>query len=83
MAAVAPLAQPGRDRRSSARDLQDARVQPVNAADSGLEGAFLAFIMAGAFQILFGLCRLGSLIRYIPHPVVSGFMGGIAGAVVQ
>ncbi|MGW0733914.1 SulP family inorganic anion transporter, partial [Streptomyces sp. NPDC002851] len=47
-------------------------------AAHGLEGAFLAFIMAGAFQILFGLCRIGSLIRYIPHPVVSGFMGGIA-----
>ncbi|GHE57189.1 SulP family inorganic anion transporter [Streptomyces capitiformicae] len=47
-------------------------------ATHGLEAAFLAFIMAGAFQILFGLCRLGSLIRYIPHPVVSGFMGGIA-----
>ncbi|MFJ8533589.1 SulP family inorganic anion transporter [Streptomyces sp. NPDC093591] len=47
-------------------------------AAHGLEGAFLAFIMAGGFQILFGLCRLGSFIRYIPHPVVSGFMGGIA-----
>ncbi|MEV7891738.1 SulP family inorganic anion transporter [Streptomyces sp. NPDC002817] len=47
-------------------------------ATHGLEGAFLAFIIAGAFQILFGLCRLGSLIRYVPHPVVSGFMGGIA-----
>ncbi|MDG9720034.1 SulP family inorganic anion transporter [Streptomyces sp. DH24] len=47
-------------------------------AAHGLESAFLAFIMAGAFQILFGLCRLGSLIRFIPHPVVSGFMGGIA-----
>ncbi|MEV6962096.1 SulP family inorganic anion transporter [Streptomyces sp. NPDC051207] len=47
-------------------------------AAHGLEAAFLAFIMAGAFQILFGVCRLGSLIRFIPHPVVSGFMGGIA-----
>ncbi|WP_067475898.1 SulP family inorganic anion transporter [Nocardia amamiensis] len=47
-------------------------------AAHGLEAAFVAFIMAGAFQILFGLCRLGSLIRYIPHPVISGFMGGIA-----
>nr|WP_198151646.1 SulP family inorganic anion transporter [Kibdelosporangium sp. MJ126-NF4] len=47
-------------------------------AAHGLEGAFIAFIMAGAFQVLFGLCKLGSLIRYIPHPVVSGFMGGIA-----
>ncbi|WJV45361.1 SulP family inorganic anion transporter [Streptomyces flavofungini] len=47
-------------------------------SEHGLEGAFLAFIMAGAFQVLFGLCKLGSLIRFIPHPVVSGFMGGIA-----
>ncbi|MFF3227192.1 SulP family inorganic anion transporter [Nocardia suismassiliense] len=47
-------------------------------AAHGLEAAFVAFIMAGGFQILFGLCRLGSFIRFIPHPVVSGFMGGIA-----
>ncbi|WP_246258594.1 SulP family inorganic anion transporter, partial [Amycolatopsis anabasis] len=47
-------------------------------AAHGFEGAFVAFIMAGVFQILFGLCRIGSLIRYIPQPVVSGFMGGIA-----
>ncbi|UFS97055.1 SulP family inorganic anion transporter [Nocardia huaxiensis] len=47
-------------------------------AAHGLESAFVAFLMAGAFQILFGLSRLGSFIRYIPHPVISGFMGGIA-----
>ncbi len=53
-------------------------VATATIAAHGLEAAFLAFVMAGAFQIVFGLCRLGSLIRYIPHPVVSGFMGGIA-----
>ncbi|MBB6380540.1 SulP family sulfate permease [Pseudonocardia eucalypti] len=47
-------------------------------AAHGLEAGFVAFIMAGLFQILFGLCRVGALIRYIPHPVISGFMGGIA-----
>lgn len=47
-------------------------------AAHGLEAGFVAFIMAGLFQILFGLCRIGTLIRYIPHSVVSGFMGGIA-----
>ncbi|MFD0319131.1 SulP family inorganic anion transporter [Streptomyces flavalbus] len=47
-------------------------------AAHGLDAAFVAFIMAGGFQILFGVCGLGSLIRFIPHPVVSGFMGGIA-----
>ncbi|WP_017153104.1 SulP family inorganic anion transporter [Bacillus bingmayongensis] len=44
----------------------------------GLEASFLAFMMAGLFQILFGVCKLGSYIRYIPYSVVSGFMNGIA-----
>ncbi len=47
-------------------------------ATHGLDVAFVVFIMAGVFQILFGISKIGSLIRFIPHPVVSGFMGGIA-----
>lgn len=35
------------------------------------------FFVAGLFQILFGIIRLGSLIKYIPSSVVSGFMSGI------
>ncbi len=35
------------------------------------------FIMAGLFQILFGFIKIGKYIRYIPYPVVSGFMTGI------
>ncbi len=53
-------------------------VATATIAAHGLKTAFVAFILAGVFQILFGVCRLASLIRYIPHPVVSGFMGGIA-----
>lgn len=53
-------------------------VATATIAAHGLEAAFLAFILAGVFQILFGISRLGSLIRFIPHPVISGFMGGIA-----
>lgn len=47
-------------------------------ATHGLEASFIAFMMAGIFQILFGVCKLGSYIRYIPYSVVSGFMNGIA-----
>lgn len=47
-------------------------------ATHGLEASFIAFMMAGIFQILFGICKLGSYIRYIPYSVVSGFMNGIA-----
>ncbi len=37
----------------------------------------IVFLMAGLFQILFAFLKLGSLIEYIPYPVVSGFMTGI------
>ena len=37
----------------------------------------LAGIFCGLFQILFGIVKLGKYIRYIPYPVLSGFMSGI------
>lgn len=37
----------------------------------------LIFVMAGVFQIIFGLVKLGRYVHYIPEPVISGFMSGI------
>jgi len=37
----------------------------------------LTFALAGVFQILFGLLKIGKYIKYIPYPVLSGFMSGI------
>ena len=37
----------------------------------------VVFLLAGLFQIAFGILRLGQSIRYVPYPVVSGFMTGI------
>ena len=37
----------------------------------------LAAIFCGLFQILFGVIKIGKYIRYIPYPVLSGFMSGI------
>lgn len=37
----------------------------------------LAGMFCGLFQILFGICKIGKYIRYIPYPVLSGFMSGI------
>ncbi len=37
----------------------------------------LAGIFCGLFQILFGVIKLGKYVRYIPYPVLSGFMSGI------
>lgn len=37
----------------------------------------LAGIFCGLFQVFFGLIRIGKYVRYIPYPVLSGFMSGI------
>jgi sulfate permease, SulP family len=44
----------------------------------GLDGLLISTIMAGFFMIGFGLMRLGSVLKYIPHPLVVGFTSGIA-----
>ena len=59
-------------------------VASVAAANPTLGiGAFIALtsgciMMAGAIQLIFGMLRLGSLMRFVPFPVVSGFTNGIA-----
>lgn len=37
----------------------------------------VAGMLCGVFQILFGILKIGKYIRYIPYPVLSGFMSGI------
>ena len=44
----------------------------------GLEGLAIATVLAGAFLILLGVFRLGTIIKYIPYPIVVGFTSGIA-----
>lgn len=44
----------------------------------GLSGLLVATFLAGLMLLLMGFARLGSVIRYIPHPVTVGFTSGIA-----
>jgi SulP family sulfate permease len=44
----------------------------------GIGYLFPAVILCGLFQILVGLCRLGKLIRLVPHSVMLGFVNGLA-----
>lgn len=44
----------------------------------GLDGMMIATILAGIIMICFGLLRLGTLLKFIPHPLVVGFTSGIA-----
>ena len=44
----------------------------------GTEGLIVATIMAGIILIIMGFCRFGSLLKYIPDPITTGFTAGIA-----
>ena len=47
-------------------------------ATNGMEGLVLATVMAGILLILMGICKLGSLIKFIPYTITTGFTAGIA-----
>lgn len=47
-------------------------------AQHGYDGLLIATLLAGLILIAAGLFRLGQMIKYIPHPVVTGFTAGIA-----
>ena len=47
-------------------------------AQYGLEGLAIATLLAGAILIMMGFFRLGTIIKFIPYPVVVGFTAGIA-----
>ena len=51
-------------------------------ATEGMSGLILATIMAGIILILMGVLRLGTLIKYIPHTITTGFTSGIAVTIV-
>lgn len=44
----------------------------------GVDGLIISTIMSGVILILFGLLRLGTLLKYFPHPLIVGFTSGIA-----
>ena len=44
----------------------------------GIDGLIIATIMAGIFLVLMGFLKLGTLIKFIPLPIITGFTSGIA-----
>lgn len=44
----------------------------------GFDGLLISTILAGLMLIVFGLLKLGTLLKYIPHPLIVGFTSGIA-----
>ncbi|MGA0368333.1 MAG: SulP family inorganic anion transporter [Kiritimatiellia bacterium] len=50
----------------------------LQGAGMGLEYVFTAVMIAGVIQLLFGLFKLGHFVRLVPHPVMIGFVNGLA-----
>lgn len=51
-------------------------------AQNGIGGLYVATVMAGIILILMGVFRFGTLIKYIPHTITTGFTSGIALTIV-
>lgn len=51
-------------------------------AKDGLDGLVISTILASIFLILMGLCHFGSLIKFIPYTITTGFTSGIAVTIV-
>jgi SulP family sulfate permease len=52
-------------------------VLAIITAQHGIAGLQMATFMAGIILVAFGAARLGSVIKFIPHPVIAGFTAGI------
>lgn len=50
----------------------------VLAKSHGVEYIFATVVLAGIFQVLAGVLKLGKLMRLVPHPVIFGFVNGLA-----
>src|SRR4029079_10459200 len=44
----------------------------------GVDGLTVATLMAGVILLVMGIAKFGAMIKYIPHPVITGFTSGIA-----
>lgn len=52
-------------------------IESTGSLEKGFGTIITIFLIAGAILVFLGLCKLGTYIKYIPYPVVSGFMTGI------
>ena len=57
-------------------------VAEVHQGEEGIMALFTLAILTGVFMLIFGLLKLGSLLRFVPHSVMTGFLNGIAVLIV-
>ncbi|MFZ1873225.1 MAG: SulP family inorganic anion transporter, partial [Chania sp.] len=54
-----------------------AEIAYFGSLEAALPSIVVTFVLAGLLQILMGMLKVGQYIRYMPYPVISGFMSGI------
>lgn len=54
----------------------------VVSLNSNLQLIAATIFLAGLFQMMFGFAKIGQFVRYIPYPVISGFMSGIGAIII-
>ena len=54
-----------------------AQIAYFGSLEAAMGPIVVTFVLAGLFQILFGVIRIGQYVKYMPYPVISGFMSGI------
>jgi SulP family sulfate permease len=59
------------------------KIPPENLLPTAIGALMLATILTGTFLFLMGVFRLGELIRFIPFPVIGGFLGGTGWLLVK
>ena len=52
-------------------------IEISGSLQAGMGIIIASFLLAGGFQVFFGLIKIGKYIKYLPYPVLSGFMTGI------
>lgn len=52
-------------------------IEITGSLQAGMGFIIAIFLLSGGFQIIFGILKIGKYIKYIPYPVLSGFMTGI------
>jgi SulP family sulfate permease len=57
-------------------------VHYYGSIEAALGTIIATFVLAGVFQILMGILKIGQYIRYMPYPVISGFMSGIGAIII-
>lgn len=58
-------------------------VSVVHEGEEGIWALFTLAILVGVFMVAFGLLKLGSVLRFVPHSVMTGFINGIAVLIVM